>query len=266
MTQLNGKVAIVTGSAGGIGAATARRLARAGASVVVADIDLTRAEAVAGAIVAEGGSASALQVDVSDEAQIAAMVEHAVDYFGRLDILHNNAAVTGTPLRGDGGVESLDADLWDRIMAVNTRGAALGCKHAVPALRRAGGGSIVNTASAAGRLGAYGLTAYGASKAAMITLTRYVATQHGREGIRCNTIVPGLVMGSEPKTYLTEAHKAVLMKSMLTPFCGTPEDVAELALFLASDNSRYITGQAIWIDGGASARSQNAVAQEIAGL
>lgn len=266
MGLLNGKVAIVTGAAGGIGAATAWRLASEGASVVVADIDVAGAQKVAQSINDSSHSAAPFQVDVTDEGQIAGMVEHAVRTFGQLDILHNNAAVTGTALRADGGVEELDATVWDRIIAVNARSAALGCKHAVPAMRRGGGGSIINTASAAGKLGAYGLTAYGASKAALITLTRYVATQHGGEKIRCNTIVPGLVMGSEPKTYLSDEQKGVLMKAMLTPFCGTPEDVAELALFLASDNSRYITGQAIWIDGGASARSQNAVAQMMAEL
>lgn len=265
MGSLNGKVAIVTGAAGGIGAATARRMAADGACVVVADINVEGARDVCAVINAAGHASTFMQVDVSDEAQIARLIEHALRSFDRLDILHSNAGLTGTPLRGDGGVEHLDSGLWDRIMAVNVRSAALGAKYAIPAMRRTGGGSIINTASAAGKLGAYELTAYGASKAAMITLTRYVATQHGSEGIRCNAIVPGLIMGTEQKPYLTDEYKAILMKGMLTPFCGTPDDVAELALFLASENSRYITGQAIWIDGGASARSQNAVAQEIAG-
>lgn len=266
MRALEGKVAIVTGAAAGIGAATAALLARAGASVVAADINAAGAAATAERIRAAGGSCRPCSVDVACEDQVAAMVEQAVSAYGQLDILHNNAAVTGPSLRADRGVEHMDVDLWDRISAVNARGAALGCKYAIPEMRRVGGGAIINTASAAGGLGAYERTAYGASKAALITLTRYVATQHGRESIRCNAIVPGFVVGSDPKAYLSEEYRSMLRDAMLTDFCGTPEDVAELALFLASDSSRYITGQAIWIDGGASARSQNAVAQAMMGL
>ena len=194
-TGLEGKVAIVTGAASGIGRATAEVLARAGAAVLVADLDGDGADSVAEAIAAGGGEAAGQPVDVSDETAVAAMVAAAVDRFGGLDILHNNAAAIGASSPGaDRDIAKLDVDVWDRTMAVNLRGVMLGCKHAIPHLLARGGGAIVNTSSGSSQRGDVTIPAYAVSKGGVDTLTLYVATQYGKQGIRCNAIAPGLIL------------------------------------------------------------------------
>jgi NAD(P)-dependent dehydrogenase (short-subunit alcohol dehydrogenase family) len=252
--RLGGRVAIVTGGGGGIGAATARALARHGAAVMVVDVNQAAADAVAATIEDEGGEAVAFRADVSSEDQVMAAVEAAVSRFQRLDILHNNAALTDSDfLHADVAVTDLSLDVWEQTMAVNLRSQMLMCKHAVPHMVRGGGGSIVNMSSGASLKGDRTRTAYGVSKAGVNALTLYVATSHGKQGIRANTILPGLIITDAVRAHLREATLAGLSKATLTPAVGQPDDIADVVVFLASDESRYITGQMIAVDGGMSA-------------
>jgi NAD(P)-dependent dehydrogenase (short-subunit alcohol dehydrogenase family) len=252
--RLAGKVAIVTGGGGGIGGATARTLAREGASVAIVDVDEAAASIVQEDIGAAGGTSMVLTVDLAQESEIVAAVAQVVGAYGRIDVLHNNAALTDHEfLSRDTTVTELDLEVWDRTMAVNLRGQMLTCKHVVPEMVRGGGGSIINMSSGASLKGDRTRTAYGVSKAGVNALSMYVATSHGKSGIRVNTIVPGLIITDAVKAHLTEKMVAGLGRATLTPYVGAPQDVADLVLFLASDESRYITGQMIAIDGGMSA-------------
>ncbi len=251
MGNLDGKVAIVTGAASGIGECTARTLAGSGASVVVADINGSGAESVAASIGAEGGMASWFRVDVSVEAQVAALVQHAVDRFGGLDMIHNNAADTRAEVIGrDGTVDSMDVDVWDQTMAVNLRGTMLGCKLAIPRLLERGRGVIVNTSSNSGLSGDLSRTAYGASKAGINALTMYVATQYGRRGISCNAVSPGLVLTPAADRNLTPEAREIFKLNHLTERFASPQDIANAVAFLASDQASFINGQILCVDGG----------------
>jgi NAD(P)-dependent dehydrogenase (short-subunit alcohol dehydrogenase family) len=253
MSRLAGKVAIVTGGAGGIGAATAQALARTGAAVAVVDVDDKKAADIAAEIVISGGDAIALGGDLSVESAAASAVQSTVARFGRLDILHNNAALTATDfLSRDTTVTELALDVWERSLAVNLTTQMLMCKYAIPEMVRASGGSIINMSSGAAMSGDRTRVAYAVSKAGVNTLTMYVATGHGKQGIRANTVVPGLILTDAVKAHLSEETLATLGKATLTPYVGQPADVADLVVFLASDESRYITGQLICIDGGMS--------------
>ncbi len=254
MGRVEGKVAIVTGGGGGIGGATARTLAREGASVAVVDIDGDRASTVAGDIEADGGAALAVPADLSQESEVVGAIHATVSRFDGLDIVHNNAALTESAfLSRDTRVTDLDLEVWERTMAVNLRSQMLTCKHAIPEMVRDGGGSIINMSSGASIKGDRTRTAYGVSKAGVNTLTMYVASGYGKEGVRVNTIVPGLVITDAVRAHLTESMLEGLGRMILVPEPGEPEDIANLVLFLASDESRYITGQMIAIDGGMSA-------------
>lgn len=251
MGALDGKVAIVTGAASGIGECVARTLAGRGAAVVVADLNEKGAEAVAGSITGDGGTAAGFGVDVSVEEQVAAVVQHAVDRFGGLDIMHNNAADTRAEVIGrDGTVDSMEVSVWDQTMAVNLRGTMLGCKHAIPRLLERGGGVIVNTSSNSGLSGDLSRTAYGASKAGINALTMYVATQYGMQGIRCNAVSPGLVMTPAAERNLTGEAREIFRLNHLTERFGVPEDIARAVAFLASEEASFINGQVLCVDGG----------------
>ena len=252
MTQrLQGKVAIVTGAASGIGAETAARLAREGAAVVVADINLSGAQQHAAQLAQSGGVAAAVGVDLGEERSIAAMIDFAVGHFGGLDILDNNAADTRLSSTRDVGVEHTETDVWDALMRINLRGTMLACKYAIPRMRARGGGSIINMSSGSGLTGAMAPTAYGVTKAGIITLTQYVATQHGKEGIRCNAIAPGLIVTpTTASNYATGAFGEMMLRHHLTPRLGTPADIASMVAFLASDEAAFVTGQVICVDGG----------------
>jgi NAD(P)-dependent dehydrogenase (short-subunit alcohol dehydrogenase family) len=247
MRRLEGKIAIITGGAGGIGSATARRFTDEGAKVMVADINGAAADKVAKEI---GGETSATAFDAADAASIEAMVALAVSRYGRLDILHNNAALTAPEIgRQDTTAPDIPLEIWDAIIQVNLRGYLVGCKFAIPAMLKNGGGAIINTASGSGMAGDLSRIAYGTTKAGAIAITRYVATQHGRQGIRCNAIAPGLI--------LTEASKAgvpelidIISNHVLTPRLGRPEDVAAVAAFLASEDAGFINGETITCNGG----------------
>jgi NAD(P)-dependent dehydrogenase (short-subunit alcohol dehydrogenase family) len=254
MERLKDKVAIVTGGGGGIGGATARALAREGASVLVVDINPSVAEAVTAGIVEAGGRAATYQADLSDEDQVVAAIASATSQFGGLHVLHNNAALTDSDfLTRDTAVTELSLEVWHRALEVNLQSQMLMCKHAVPEMVRAGGGSIINMSSGASLKGDRTRTAYGVSKAGVNALSMYVATSHGKQGIRVNTILPGLIITDAVRAHLDEKMVANLGKAVLTRSVGQPDDIADVVVFLASDESRYITGQMIAVDGGMGA-------------
>jgi NAD(P)-dependent dehydrogenase (short-subunit alcohol dehydrogenase family) len=248
MSRLDGKIAIITGAASGIGKATAIRVAAEGARTVVADLNADGAREVAATIAAAGGQATAVQVDLGDPGSVRTMVEAAVSAYGGLDILHNNAAATRLAATKDLPVAAADTDVWDDTMRVNLRGAMVAIQAAVPHMIARGGGSVINTASGSGLAGDLRNPAYGASKAALISLTRYVATEFGKQGVRCNAISPGFIVIAEKPG--REAVHATMLRHHLTPRLGCPEDIAALVVFLASDESAFITGQNICADGG----------------
>jgi NAD(P)-dependent dehydrogenase (short-subunit alcohol dehydrogenase family) len=255
---LDGKVAIVTGGGGGIGGATARTLAAEGAQVAVLDIDREAAGRVEEEIEAAGGEACVIHADLGREASVQEAVDEVATRYGRIDVLHNNAALTDSDfLSRDSAVTELDIEVWDRTLAVNLRSQMLMSKHVVPHMVAAGGGSIINMSSGAAHRGDRTRTAYGVSKAGVHALTMYTATAHGKDGVRVNTIVPGLIITDAVKAHLTPQILEGLGRATLTPYVGAPQDVADLVLFLASSKSRYITGQTITIDGGMSAHVGN---------
>jgi NAD(P)-dependent dehydrogenase (short-subunit alcohol dehydrogenase family) len=252
-SSLEGKVAIVTGAARGIGAACAAELARRGAAVVVADLDADGAANQADQIGGDGGRAIGIGVDVADETSMAAMVAATLDTFGGLDILHSNAAATGASVN-DRDITEMPVEVWDLTMAVNLRGVFLGAKHAIPRMLERGGGVIVNTSSGAGTLAEPVRLAYGASKAGIDSLTRGIAVQYGKRNIRCVAVAPGITLGPEALAALEgTAWLDVMARHHLTPRLGTPDDIAQLVAFLASDDARFITGSVHAIDGGITA-------------
>ena len=247
--RVEGKVAIVTGGASGIGAETSRRLAAEGARVLLTDVNEELLAKVAAEI---GESAEALPHDVADEARWREIVAHAVSHYGGLDVLVNNAGIV---VRAN--VEETSLELWRRIQSVNVEGVFLGCKHAIPAMRASGGGSIVNLSSLAALRGTPIYAAYSASKGAVAALTKTVALHCMEQGdpIRCNSIHPGgvntpmvqAVVKEETGIDLSSLDPKVVRQSM---GMGEPSDIANLVLFLASDESGYVNGAEICIDGG----------------
>ncbi|WP_062344053.1 SDR family NAD(P)-dependent oxidoreductase [Novosphingobium sp. CCH12-A3] len=247
MSRLAGKVAIVTGGGGGIGSAVAKRLVSEGARVAIADIFEESAKRAAEPL---GDATIAVQFDAASAESVKDLVERTVSHFGKLDILHNNAAMTD-PVKSGQDTTATDIPLavWQEILDVNLTGYMLGCRYAIPHMIANGGGSIVNTASNSGTAGDLARIAYGSTKGAIITLTKYVATQHGSQNIRCNSIAPGVVL-TEALDKTVPGLKDIIKRHILTPEFGTPDDIAALVAFLASDESRYITGENISISGG----------------
>jgi NAD(P)-dependent dehydrogenase (short-subunit alcohol dehydrogenase family) len=250
--RLQGKVAVITGAAGGIGRATALRFAAEGAAVVAADLAGDANEATVAAIVAAGGRAIAVEVDVTVDTSVAAMIAAAEREFGRLDVLFNNA---GVMLPTDDDAESTDEATIDRTLAVNVKGVILGCRHGIPALRRAGGGCIINTASFVASLGAATpQIAYTASKGAVLALTRELAVVHAREGIRVNALSPGPLRTEMLMAFLdTDAKKARRLVHVPMGRFGEAAEMAGAAVFLASDDASYMTGANLLVDGGITA-------------
>ena len=249
--RVDGKVAIVTGGGSGIGRAACELLAREGAAVLVADLNEASAELVAKEIAARGGRARAQRVDVGEEASIVAMVRAAVDAFGALHVLYNNAADTSLrAMELDRGLLDVTTETWDHVHRVDLRSVFLACRTAIPHLLAAGGGSIVNASSNQSSSGDLSQTAYAAAKAAINTLSLSIATQFGRQGIRCNVVSPGAIRTPAFDRACTQEVADELTRHSLVPRLGRAEDLANAVLFLASDESSYITGQILRVDGG----------------
>src|SRR3954469_908657 len=245
--RLKGKVAIVTGAGSsgavtGNGKATAILFAREGASVLCADLAEDRARETVEAIQKEGGAASSFRADVSKAADCKAMVEAAVQRYGRLDILDNNVGIS---VRAD--VIEVTEEQWDKVMAVNVKSIVLAAKHAIPEMKKAGGGSIINVSSVAG-LRANQSTPYSTSK--VVGLTRSMAGDHGRDGIRVNCILPGLIYGPMTAPRMDEEIRRKRREAGALGTEGTGWDIGHAAVFLASDESRWITGVALPVDAG----------------
>jgi NAD(P)-dependent dehydrogenase (short-subunit alcohol dehydrogenase family) len=248
--SLTGRVAIVTGGAGGIGAATVRLLVARGANVVIADLAAERARALAAEI---GDGVAACALDLAEPDSVAALVDFTLARFGRLDILDNNAAFLDPAMaERDRDVETMDLAVWDKTFAVNLRGTMLACKAALPHLAASGNGAIVNTVSNLALQGHVIQTAYSASKAALIQLTRSIAASHGRRGVRCNAVAPGMTMTPALRQAFPPHIRKLVEDETLRDRLGGPEDIAEAVAFLASDAARNITGQVLVSDGGQS--------------
>lgn len=248
-----GQGIVVTAGGSGIGAAAATRFAQQGAGVVVADLSGKRAEAVTARIAAAGGKAAALKIDASDPDGVRAAIRLALDTYGRLDVMFNNAGHGEPALLEETSLES-----WQRTLAVNLTATFLGIKYSLPVMRDQGKGAIVNTASVSGMGGDYGMAAYNAAKAGVINLTRAAALENARHNIRVNCVCPGAIdtrvaqllggdRADEFRRVQAQAHPLGRM--------GQPEEVAETVLFLASDAAAFVTGQALAVDGGLTAHT-----------
>jgi len=248
MDRVKGKVALVTGGASGIGLSAATLLAKEGAKVVIADFNEEGAKAAAEAIKSQNGEAIGIFLDASKEESIKAAVEATVKEYGTINVLFNNVGLTN--IHKDLDVVNIDLDEWDRLMNVNLKSVLLGCRFAIPHMIEAGGGSIINTASMAGFTGDSIRSAYGASKAGVVNLTRYIAAQYGKNKIRCNGVAPGLILTPAAKGNIPAPVLGIFEKYNALPYHGEADDIGHTVVFLASDESKFITGQTIQVEGG----------------
>jgi cyclopentanol dehydrogenase len=247
--RLEGKVAFISGGARGMGAAEARLFAQEGAKVVLGDILDKEGRMVEAEINETGGDAKYVRLDVTSEHDWTAAAREAVSTYGKLDILVNNAGIALNK-----GVEETSGDEWDRIQEVNAKGVFLGTKAVIPIMREAGGGSIVNISSIAGLTG-IGTPAYSASKGAVRLLTKSTAVQYGPEGIRCNSVHPGIIETDMTEDLLSSSEgRAMWLAKTPLGIVASAHDVALGVLYLASDESRYVTGSELVIDGGITAQ------------
>jgi NAD(P)-dependent dehydrogenase (short-subunit alcohol dehydrogenase family) len=250
--RLAGKIAFITGAGKGIGRETAVLFAAEGAGVAVADLDEPAARETVARVEAAGGQALAVTGDVAVEADVERMVAETVRRFGALHVLHNNAGVLWKDR--DRSVLETDATWWDRVMAVNLKAVFWVTKHGIPHLRRAGGGSIINMGSVSALVGfTRAQDAYTAAKGALISLTKSLAVQFARDGVRCNVIHPGIVDTPLQAPYLTEALRREFAAGIPLGRIAHPREIATVALFLASDESAYMTGAELVVDGGFTA-------------
>jgi NAD(P)-dependent dehydrogenase (short-subunit alcohol dehydrogenase family) len=245
--RLASKVAIITGAASGMGAATARRFGREGAKVVVADVLEDEGRQVVESIRAGGGEATFLRLDVTDEANWRTAIETTVGTFGKLNVAVNNAGISGSKVN-----DTMETEAWHRLMEVNATGVFLGMKFEIPAMQKVGGGSIVNISSISGNAGQHRIHfGYNASKGAVRIMTKSAAVQFGRDNIRVNTIHPGLMPPMRTSGATADpAVRAKMLERVPLGRAGEVDEVANAALFLASDEASYITGAELHVDGG----------------
>jgi len=253
MGRLDGKVCVITGAGSGIGQASARLFAREGARVVVSDVDLDAARATAAEIEKTGGQAVAEQVDVTDQAQTEALAERVARRFERVDVLFNNAGIGGV-----GDVIETEPELFDRVMRVNVRGVYLMTRAIVPHMIKQRSGSIINMSSCIADIGLARRVSYAASKGAVLSMTKSMQVDLAPHGIRVNALLPGTILTPFVERYLKESYAdpeegmAAIRKRQLTNDLGQPEDVANAALYLASDESRFVMASGLVVDGGVS--------------
>lgn len=260
MSRLQGKVAIVTGAGTrgpvvGTGQAAAILFAREGAHVVLADLNVANAETTRQTIIDEGGAALVCQADVSREADCQALVAAAVEEYGGLDILFNNVGVSG-----NGKVTEVEEKVWDQVMAINLKSMVLTSKHAIPHMVVRGGGAIINIASVDGiRPGMWNNAPYAVSKSGVIALTHNMALHHGRDQVRVNCIAPGMIYASMVAGRVEGEMRELRRRAAPLGTEGTAWDIAHAALFLASDEARWITGVVLPVDGGLMAMAPQAI-------
>lgn len=263
MNRLSGKKIVITGAASGIGQAAAKLMVAEGAHVLIADLDREAAESAAATIgrSESGGRAVGTEVDVMDAESIRTMIDHAVAEFGGIDVLCNH--VGGSNPRKDLDLLRLDLDERDRTMALNARSTVVASQLALPHMIAAGGGSIINTVSVGGLSGDTLQCAYGAAKAAVIRLTQYIATQYGKQGVRCNAVAPGAVMTPALRDNLPANVIDDIRQHNALDMIGDPDDIGWAMVYLASDESRYMSGQTLVLDGGLTAQSPIAASRRV---
>jgi NAD(P)-dependent dehydrogenase (short-subunit alcohol dehydrogenase family) len=251
--RFSGKVALVTGGASGIGRACAQLFAREGAAVVVSDVAVEGGEETVRLIEEDGGEASFVEADVSKSAQVEALIRRTVDAYSRLDYAFNNAGIEGLMATNTADYPEED---WDRVIAVNLKGVWLCMKHEIPQMLSQGGGSIVNNSSVAGLVGLEGISAYAASKHGVVGLTKTAALEYAQSGIRVNTVCPGVIRTPMVERYTGGDAETEAQFAAIEPVArmGSPEEVAEAAVWLCSEAASFVTGHAMAVDGGFVAR------------
>ena len=246
MNRLKDKVAIVTGSTSGIGIGIARLCAAEGATVIICGRRAEKGQAVVDRIAAEGGKADYHYMDITDLSSVEKLVEDTANTYGKIDILVNNAANVGLP---DGRVDELTIDMWDAIFNSDLRGTFFMTKCVLPYMQKNGGGSIINIGSMASCGGDLGATAYASAKAGVDMLTKSVALQYGKDNIRCNCIRPGLIVTPENDAYVAQAVKDIFVSNICVNRYGCPEDIGHACVYFAADESYFVSGQILTVDG-----------------
>lgn len=250
MGRLSGKTAVVTGSTSGIGVGIAKLFAAEGAKVVVCGRREAKGQAVVDSIVDAGGEACYHFMDITDTNSIEALFKDTAEKYGKIDILVNNAANVALK---DGRVDELTLEMWDNIFQSDIRGTFYAIKCVLPYMKENNGGSIINIGSMASCAGDLGSTAYACAKAGIDILTQYTALQFGKDNIRCNCVRPGLIVTPENETRVPQALKDIFLNNIMVNRYGSPEDIANMCVYLASDESEYFTGQVVTVDGGLNA-------------